>query len=481
MSENNKEPHQNSKNKNRSEDVIFYNNLSEPKKGSQIASDGTDPEGGGKGVKRFKKIERKPPRMTEVDADNYKPKLTLKRKILNGVCIGLAVVMILMGTGCITMFNYLSRINYQELDSSVVEKSTQSSGNNIVIPNPDVSVDSTSSLPKTNAYSGTLLNDPMVLNIMLFGADTRAGEETGQSDTMILFSIDTRHKKLKMLSFMRDTYVDIPGYESQKLNASYTFGGASLAVNTIQRNYGIQIDRYAVVDFTSFKNIINVMGGIDVDLTEEEIDYINWQCWINDQNDYKYADSDSKEYVRENLKYEWINNVPESEKPLKKSDYTFTDTGSGDKRASVHLNGRQALWQARNRGEDGICSGDDYERTRRQRQVLGIVINNMKKVDFATLLNIIYEIGPMITTNLKTSEITALATNATKYLKYDVISRSAPMSDQVGVDFYYSDDGVNSPVYVNGEEVSCIVIIDWNAFRQKVATFIFEEQVQTTG
>ena len=122
----------------------------------------------------------------------------------------------------------------------------------------------------------------MILNIMLFGADTRKGADSGQSDTMILFSIDTRHQKLKMLSFMRDTYVDIPGdYESQKLNASYTFGGASLAVQTIELNYVIQIDRYAVVVFKSFKNnVFNEIMYLDKYIVINLIYYFLKLKWI---------------------------------------------------------------------------------------------------------------------------------------------------------------------------------------------------------
>ena len=86
-------------------------------------------------------------------------------------------------------------------------------------------------------------------------------------------------------------------------------------------------------------------------------------------------------------------------------------------------------------------------------------------------MNIVYEIGPMITTNLKTSEITSLASNILKYLKYDIVSQSAPDYEGMGTDFVYSDD--YEPVYINGEQVSCILILDWDEFRNKVAKFVF--------
>ena len=203
------------------------------------------------------------------------------------------------------------------------------------------------------------------------------------------------------------------------------------------------------------------------------------QYWINSQDEYKNtSDPEQREYVRENLKYYWLNNVGESEKQLKLSEYTFHENSGGEQVATVHLNGRQALWHSRNRGEDGICSGDDYTRTERQRNVLSVIINKMKSADITTILSVIYEIGPMITTNLKTSEITSLATNITKYLNYDIESKSAPELSSLGTDFYYSDS--NNPIYINGYLVNCIVINDWDNFRTQVANFIFENQPQTS-
>ena len=336
-------------------------------------------------------------------------------------------MLIVSGSFCIVAYSYFGRINYAEIEDEI----------------PGGYTERKTSDNKVHAYNGELLSDPMILNILLFGADTRKGQVSGQSDTMILFSIDTRHKKLKMLSLMRDTYVEIPGYENNKLNASFFYGGASLAVQAIQRNYGIKIDRYAVVDFKSFKNIIDTLGGIDIDLREEEIDYINWQTWTNNQAD-----------TRDEIDI---------------SQFDFRENDEGDYVATVHLNGRQALWHARNRGQEGICSGDDYTRTLRQRNVMSILINRLKKADFATIMSVIYEIGPMITTNLRTSEITKLAANVMTYLKYDIVAKSAPEYTSFGVDFYYDN------LWINGYGLDCIVIYDWDSFRKKVADFVFED------
>ena len=401
-------------------------------------------------------------------AASPKRKPRQKHTALNVFLSFLGVLLILGGCVCIVIYTYFHRINYQEID--IAEDSQTAEQSHLLKPD-------SSDMQEIQIYQGALLNDPMVLNVMLFGEDTRSGMTTGNSDTMVLLSIDTRHQKIKMLSFMRDTYVDIPGYGENRINAAYTLGGAALTVSTIQKNYGIKIDRYAVVDFSSFKKIIDVLGGLDVELTAEEVDYINWQFWINQQPEYTEAEGEYKEYVRSLLKSNWYY-IPEEDKPINKNTLTFTDNGGDEPTAMVHLNGTQTLWHARNRGEDGICSGDDFTRTNRQRNVLSLIIDNLKKCDVQTLLSIIYEIGPLITTKVKTSEITDLAADIPTYLKYPIVSEAAPAVNTISSLFYFSDE--NHPIYINGVYSSVILIADWDAFRQSIAEFIYEEQVRRT-
>lgn len=450
------------------DNIVFYKNDNKPKNKQALSQRVSN-----------KNISSGSRKTAETNTTSIKPskavlnrkkntgKLSKGRVAANVIASIFSVLFIVAGTLCLVAYTYFHRINFEALN----DVENQASHIEQTSSRPDTSN------PKVQSYNGNLLEDPMVLNIMLFGADTRKGSDKGNSDTMVLFSIDTRHKKMKMLSFMRDTYVEIPGYGENRLNASYSLGGASLAVSTIQKNYGIKVDRYAVVDFSSFRQIINILGGIDVELTSEEVDYINWQSWINEQSEYKEAEGDYKESIRSQLKSVWLSTVSESEKPINKENLTFTQKSDDKSTAVVHLNGRQALWHARNRGEDGICSGDDFTRTQRQRSVLGIIINDLKKSDIGTVMSVIYEIGPLITTNVKTSEITALAANISKYLSYDIVSQSAPIVSEIGTTFFFSDN-YERPVYINGELSSVIIIDNWDSFRKKVAEFIFEEQVQ---
>ncbi len=114
-----------------------------------------------------------------------------------------------------------------------------------------------------------------IVNILLIGQDRREGQGRQRSDTMILCTINKNTKTLTMTSFLRDLYVQIPGYKDNRLNATYAFGGMNLLNKTLERNFGIQVDGNIEVDFTGFKKVIDLMGGVDISLTEAEAGYLN--------------------------------------------------------------------------------------------------------------------------------------------------------------------------------------------------------------
>ena len=244
---------------------------------------------------------------------------------------------------------------------------------------------------------------------------------------MILLSIDNRHEKIKMTSFLRDTYISIPDHWASKLNAAYSLGGPELSIATIESNYGIKIDRYAVVNFETFKDIVDILGGVEVEVTQDEIYYINDQIAQNGQTEY--------------LPY---------------------DTEEGP----VTLNGQQALWYARNRGgyvNGTEYGGSDWDRVERQRKFLEAIIDDMRSANLAEVVRIINAVGPHITTNLKTNEITTLASGALTYLSYDVEQASLPT------------EGTWS--YGYNEAGSVILVDDWYKARYDLAKFIYEDSV----
>lgn len=340
----------------------------------------------------------------------------------------LSVILLVSGCGLIYFYSIVGSVNFKAIDDTKAHSDKNISASEI--KEGDESLD---------LFDGTLLNDPKILNIMIFGEDAGADSTTdyGRSDTMIMLSIDNRHKQIKLTSFMRDMLVTIPctddagnDYGLDKLNAAYTLGGAELSVKTIESNFGVDIDRYAIVNFESFKSIIDALGGIDIKLTQDEIDYINWQTYLNKQSEERYE---------------------------------ITDTPG-----LVHLNGRQALWYARNRGYEDeehpefVVSGDDFDRTSRQRNLMRTLMDRFKKANFTEIVKIVGEIGPMVTTNLKKDEITTLVANSPTYLAYNIQEFRLPTGDCYKYSWY--------------EEQSVLEITDMQLMRTQLAKFIFGEE-----
>ncbi len=353
-----------------------------------------------------------------------KPKNKKHTKLIirNVFLIILSVIMVVAGTGCIYYYHTLDALNYSENGGFEGAGNYNPSDKKFSVDyNPDFN-DGTINM---SMEEGSLLNDPMVLNVLLFGED-RSSDGVSRSDSMIMLSIDNRHQKLKLTSFMRDTWVYIPDYGYSKLNHAYSYGGAKLSITTIEQNFGVNIDRYAIVDFKSFQSIIDILGGIDIQLSDEEIDYINWQTWKNHQADTRY----------------------EIQQPAGK----------------VHLNGRQALWYARNRGDETEgFSGSDFDRTDRQRKLLRTLASDMRSATLPQIISIVDKIGPLITTNLKKSEITTLVANSLTYLQYDLVEYRLPADGNYYPEWHYG--------------MATLDIIDWQKERIDFATYIYEELV----
>lgn len=364
------------------------------------------------------------PSKTVGDKKKQKQRARKKAKMIarNTFLIILAVIMAISGTGFVYYYKTLESLTFSET-GDFDESENFLTGHKK--KRKDYDIDIKDGYVNMDLSEGSLLNDPMVLNVMLFGADKDDGTSQ-RSDTMIMMSIDNRHKKLKLTSFMRDMWVYIPDYGYSKLNHAYAYGGPKLAISTIEQNFGVGIDRYAIVDFKSFKSIIDILGGIDIQLTDEEIDYINWQCWKNKQV---------------------------------KTRHELTD-----KAGIVHLNGRQALWYARNRGdeEEGFA-GSDFDRTDRQRKLLRTLANDMRSASLPQIISIVNQIGPLITTNLKKTEITTLVANSLTYLSYDMIEYRLPSDGNYLAAWHY--------------EMSTLDVADWDQERKELAIFIYEELV----
>ncbi len=358
------------------------------------------------------------------DYKDNKNKSKKKSPFKNILISILSVVFIVAGIGMVYYYSILNSVN-------VVAKTKTPTVSSVSIDPSDSELGnvSVSSEYHSEMVHDGLINDSNVLNILLIGEDNRHEAEHGRTDTMIVLTIDNNNKELKLTSFMRDLWVNIPDYGMERINVAYTIGGAPTTVATIESNFGIDIDRYAIVDFSSFTKIIDVLGGIDMELTDEEIDYINWQTWKNKQADTRYE----------------IQAEP----------------------GIVHLKGRQALWHARNRGQDGICSGSDFTRTQRQRNVLKTLMEDFKEASLTQIISIVNEVGPLITTDLSYYEITVLVANALTYLKYDVSEFRLP-----------SDDNYSDVTTSGGARV--LAVNDWGKARNDLLDFVFNDQPLST-
>lgn len=201
-----------------------------------------------------------------------------------------------------------------------------------------------------------------MVNILLIGQDRRPGEVRARSDSMILCSFRKSTGEITMVSFLRDLYVQIPDYKGNsyrdnRLNAAYAFGGMELLDAALKENFGVIIDANIEVDFDGFISVIDILGGVDISLTQEEADYMN-----------------------------------------RGNKWNLT--------AGVnHFNGEQALAYSRIR-----YIGTDFGRTNRQRNVLNSLFQSLKNKSLPEVISLINEIFPLLTTDMTNSEIISYAT-----------------------------------------------------------------------
>ena len=207
-----------------------------------------------------------------------------KGKMRRIICLILSIIFLIGGSGLMYYYAVLNSMNFKDISNPGSGTKTQQSG--ATTPTSD---NLTGNGTQLMVGQGQLLQDPKVLNVMLFGEDNKGEDEHGRTDSMIMLSIDSRHKKIKITSFQRDSYVYIPGHGQNKLNAAYSIDGPKLTIETIETNFGVKVDRYAVVDYDSFIKIIDTLDGIDMEVTEDEIEYINYQMYKNEETTDRYT------------------------------------------------------------------------------------------------------------------------------------------------------------------------------------------------
>lgn len=235
---------------------------------------------------------------------------------------------------------------------------------------------------------GAMLGDSDdIVNILLIGQDRREGESRARSDTMILVTVNKDTKKIVLTSFLRDTYVQIPGYSSNRLNSSYAWGGMELLNDTLEQNFGIHVDGNVEVDFNQFSQIIDMLDGVEIELRSDEANLIN------------------------------------------------SEAGGNLTSGLQTLNGEQALSYARIRKLD---SNGDFSRTERQRKVIGALLDKVRDSSLIKLLGVVNDVLPMVTTDMTNSEILGYATSL-----FPLLSGASITSQQIPADGAYSYASIN--------------------------------------
>lgn len=255
-----------------------------------------------------------------------------------------------------------------------------------------------------------------VINVLLVGKDIKEGSlENGRTDSMILLSMNRNTKKVSMVSFMRDCYVQIPGYSNNKLNAAYSIGGYDLLDRTIEQNFGIKIDYNVGVNFTSFTKLIDKLGGIDIELSQEEADYI-----------------------------------------LKKTKKT-----SGLSEGMNHLSGKQALWYARTRYVSTATESNDFGRTSRQRIVLQTVFSKVAGLPLNELTSMAYEMAGEVETDMSVTDMIMLGTEVYNMKPEGVASYRIPNGSEC------TDEVINKMM---------VLVVDFDKAQQNLAKWLYDAQ-----
>ena len=328
---------------------------------------------------------------------------SLKRAALSFLCIVLAVILTAMLSVTLYFQYLLKQINYVEHDETPTLSQEQL---NEYLAEEE---DSDASAPSMDAGDVEFKDHTTqiggkgsgLVNILLIGQDRRPGESRARSDTMILCTFNKHTKTLTMTSFLRDLYVEIPGYQDNRINAAYAAGGMSLLNETLKENFGIHIDGNIEVDFNQFAQSVDLLGGVTMELRQDEADVIN------------------------------------------------RDAPGTVSAGTQLLTGQQALAYARIRSLD---ADGDFSRTNRQRKVISALLDSYKNASLSTVLSLLDDILPMITTDMNDVKIIAYATELFPMLSgADIVSQRIPA------------DGSYSGKMINGMSV---LVADMEASRQ---------------
>jgi LCP family protein required for cell wall assembly len=287
--------------------------------------------------------------------------------------------------------------NNMDIDETEEEEVTEASGDNEVDP--------------------SLRQEDYVTNYLIFGIEEFGGAKN--TDSMMIATINTKDNTIKLTSLLRDSYVDIPGYKPNKLNAAYSRGGVKKLIETIEENYLIDIKGYASVNFKSFEKIVDSLGGIDIELGKKEAKYLNTTNYIS---------------KKENR------NV---------------------KAGMNHLNGNQVLGYCRVRKVETLGGiNNDYGRIVRQQRALSAIFDELKSKNIIKQIETVKECLGYVTTDLSEGQIN-------KSIE-DVAENKIKKLDTFRVPV---DGAFDAPKKYNG--IGYPIVLDWEKNRVELFKYIF--------
>ena len=332
-----------------------------------------------------------------------------------------AITLLLLSLmGLVTLFlldYYLGKIDYHQSVTTVAVETEpadtiqpseipEGEQENNVSSQPDSTAEEIAALERRliEQTSGVenILFDEDVMNILLIGYDSRGSDSRGRSDTNILVSINRETKEITTTSIMRDCYMAIPGYGNNRLNAAYAYGGGALLSETVEKNFQIRVNNYAAVNFYAFMDIIDMLGGVEIEISDAEAEVMNG--YITELNGMEGCEE----------KTDWL-----------------------DEGGTLHLNGKQTLAYTRVR----YVGNADFERTERQRTVLEKVFEKAKQMNLLELNDLLNRLLPEVSTDMSEKEVLFLLLKGPAYLQYDLKSLRIPA------------DGTYESLRINGMEV----------------------------
>lgn len=357
----------------------------------------------------------------ETNDKELQPKKRWKKVVLIIICIILLLLLLIGTVGALFINGLLNRINKTDGTMSTMSSSEMDAflQDNTDPSDPDFTGEVLDPTDVTWEDTPQIEAGPNMINILLIGSDTRTPGIRARSDTMILCTLNKSAKTLTMTSFMRDMYVQIPGHAANRLNVAYAFGGMSLLNQAMEQNFGVTVDGNFAVEFNGFKDVIDAIGGVTINLSKTEANYMSRPA-LWPAEDRKYTDMQFEE-------------------------------------GPNHLNGTEALTYSRIRS----IGPADFGRTLRQRNVMTAAFNKCKNLSVSEIYSLLDTILPMMTTNLSNSEILSYAAQT-----IPLLSDLTIVTERIPADKAYKN------AWVSG---MAVLIPDLDASRELLSKILTDE------